>query len=40
MTAKISHVVVFPRCKNVDYKPFPEMEQLRVQRRRALGYPD
>jgi hypothetical protein len=40
MTARISHVVDFPRCKNADYKPFPEMEQLRVQRRRALGHED
>jgi hypothetical protein len=40
MTARISHVVDFPRCKNADYKPFPEMEQLRVQRRRALGHAD
>jgi hypothetical protein len=40
MTARISHVVEFPRCKNADYKPFPEMEQLRVQRRRALGHAD
>jgi hypothetical protein len=40
MTAKISHVVEFPRCKSVDYKPFPELEQLRVQRRRALGHAD
>ncbi len=40
MTAKISHVVDFPRCKNVDYKLFPEIEQLRVQRRRALGHAD
>jgi hypothetical protein len=40
MTAKISHVVDFPRCKNADYKPFPELEQLRVQRRRALGHAD
>ena len=40
MTARISHVIDFPRCKNADYKPFPEMEQLRVQRRRALGHAD
>ena len=27
-------------CRNANFKPFPEMEQLRVQRRRALGYTD
>ena len=27
-------------CNKADYKPFPEVEQLRRQRRQALGHPD
>ncbi len=39
MTGTISSFL--PReCQNADFKPFPEMEQLRVQRRRMLGHTD
>lgn len=39
MTGTISRFMP-SECRNADFKPFPEMEQLRVQRRRALGHAD
>jgi len=40
MTGSISRWGMPSECQNASFKPFPEMEQLRVQRRRALGYAD
>jgi hypothetical protein len=40
LMASISMLGLPHQCRNADFKPFPEMEQLRVQRRRALGYAD
>lgn len=40
MVAGISHYGLPPACRNADFKPFPELEQLRAQRRRARGYED
>jgi hypothetical protein len=39
MTGKITRYMP-SECRNADFKPFPEMERLRVQRRRALGHAD
>jgi hypothetical protein len=40
MRARIGYAINYEECRNVEYKPFPELEQLRVQRRRALGHAD
>jgi hypothetical protein len=40
LNAKISLGATGRECYDADYKPFPEMEQLRTQRRRALGKAD
>ncbi|MHB8268034.1 hypothetical protein [Bradyrhizobium sp.] len=40
LMASISTLMLPHQCRNADFKPFPEMEQLRVQRRRALGHAD
>jgi hypothetical protein len=37
LNAKISLGQRARECYDADYKPFPEIEQLRTQRRRALG---
>jgi hypothetical protein len=37
LNAKISLGQRARECYDGDYKPFPEIEQLRTQRRRALG---
>jgi hypothetical protein len=39
MTGTVSMFMPY-QCKDADFQPFPEMEQLRVQRRRALGHAD
>ena len=40
LTASINNLFPTSECRGANFKPFPEMEQLRVQRRRALGYAD
>ena len=40
MTASINNLFPTSECRGANFKPFPEIEQLRVQRRRALGYAD
>jgi hypothetical protein len=40
MTGRVSTLTLPSECRGADFKPFPEMEQLRTQRRRALGYTD
>jgi hypothetical protein len=40
MIGTINRLMLPSQCRGADFKPFPEMEQLRAQRRRALGYTD